>query len=68
MDTTMTNGEKIEIKHITFGDTDTFGEYLRIITPRRLLDIRVTPSGLIRVGKPRKRGDHENVLGYGENE
>lgn len=36
-----------------------WGSLLAIVTPRKVIEIRVTPSGLIRIGKTRKPAKHE---------
>lgn len=37
---------------------DKFGVVITISTPRELVDIRVTPTGFIRVGTVAKQGQH----------
>ncbi len=38
---------------------DKWGVMIAVVTPRKVVEIRVTPSGLIRIGKQRKPYEHE---------
>lgn len=40
---------------IRIASDDKWGVMLEVRTPRQRLEIRVTPSGIVRVGKPERR-------------